>query len=403
MNFASRATAISPFLAMAYGEKATELEEQGHDVIRLNLGEPDFGAPSAVIEASKHALESARFPYTSALGMPQLRKAIADFYATKHGVSIDATRVVVTAGASAALLLSSAALVETGDNVILGDPSYPCNRRFLNAFGADVTLIPTSAENNFQLTLNQVMEHWQPNTKGVLIASPANPTGTAICPNELKAIGEFCQSKQGFLIVDEIYLDLSLNTHNAIDAGLSTSSSPQSALGFNSLEDTIIVINSFSKYFGMTGWRLGWCVVPAPMISVVEKLSQNLFICPSTLSQQAALACFTPEALTQCEENRQTLNTRASTVISAIADMGLHIDALPDGAFYAYINIEKTGLTAMTFCDKLLTEYHVALTPGNDFGDHNANNYVRLSFATDIERLAEGLKRLKRFVDAQKG
>tara|TARA_Y100001970_G_scaffold294358_1_gene451449 strand:- start:26261 stop:27457 length:1197 start_codon:yes stop_codon:yes gene_type:complete len=393
LKFATRATEISPFLAMAYGEKAAQLAATGADVIRLNLGEPDFGAPTPVLDAMKASLDTPDYPYTSALGLPELREAIANFYHKKHGLHVPSSRIVVTAGASAALLLASAALVEPGDNVILGDPSYPCNRRFLNAFGADVTLVPTRSQNNFQLTCNDVKKHWKSNTKGVLIATPANPTGTAICPEELAAIGQICKENNGFLIVDEIYLDLALTPpHQQESAQL------HSVLANRNLQDTLIVINSFSKYFGMTGWRLGWSVVPNAMTPIVEKLAQNLFICPSTLSQKAALACFTPGALAQSEENKNTLSVRANIVFNAISTMGLSIDAYPDGAFYAYINISNTELSAIEFCDKLLDTHHVALTPGNDFGEHNASQYVRLSFATEESRLIEGLNRLAQFV-----
>ena len=378
---------------MAYGEKAAQLAATGEDVIRLNLGEPDFGAPTPVLDAMKASLDTPDYPYTSALGLPELREAIANFYHKKHGLHVPSSRIVVTAGASAALLLASAALVEPGDNVILGDPSYPCNRRFLNAFGADVTLVPTRSQNNFQLTCNDVKKHWKSNTKGVLIATPANPTGTAICPEELAAIGQICKENNGFLIVDEIYLDLALTPpHQQESAQL------HSVLANRNLQDTLIVINSFSKYFGMTGWRLGWSVVPNAMTPIVEKLAQNLFICPSTLSQKAALACFTPGALAQSEENKNTLSVRANIVFNAISTMGLSIDAYPDGAFYAYINISNTELSAIEFCDKLLDTHHVALTPGNDFGEHNASQYVRLSFATEESRLIEGLNRLAQFV-----
>ncbi|WP_425593426.1 aminotransferase class I/II-fold pyridoxal phosphate-dependent enzyme [Alteromonas stellipolaris] len=397
LKYATRATTLSPFLAMAYGEKATALSNQGHDVIRLNLGEPDFGAPTPVVEAMKQSLSQADYPYTSALGLPELRSAIAQFYETQHNVDIPASRIVVTAGASAALLLVSAALVENGDKVILGDPSYPCNRRFLNTFGGEVTLVPTSSEQQFQLTHDDVTNHWDSKTKGVLIASPANPTGTAIAQEELFSIGETCKQKDGFLIVDEIYLNLDLREDSP-----STAEQPaplNTVLANESLHNNTIVINSFSKYFGMTGWRLGWCVVPEGMTQVMERLAQNLFICPSTLAQQAALACFTPESLAQCEQKKVLLRTRASFVMQAIADMGLSIDATPDGAFYAYINIEPTGLTAIEFCDRLLEEEYVALTPGDDFGEHNATRYVRLSFATEIGRLKEGLARIKRFVE----
>lgn len=406
LKYATRATTLSPFLAMAYGEKATALSDLGHDVIRLNLGEPDFGAPTPVVEAMKQSLSQADYPYTSALGLPELRSAIAQFYKSQHNVDIPASRIVVTAGASAALLLVSAALVENGDKVILGDPSYPCNRRFLNTFGGEVTLVPTSSEQQFQLTHEDVTHHWDSKTKGVLIASPANPTGTAIAQDELYSIGETCKQNEGFLIVDEIYLNLDLGIDESTSTTSSVAKSVKQAplntvLANEKLHSNTIVINSFSKYFGMTGWRLGWCVVPEGMTQVMERLSQNLFICPSTLAQQAALACFTPESLAQCEQKKTQLRTRATFVLQAIADMGLSIDATPDGAFYAYINIERTGLTAIEFCDRLLAEEYVALTPGDDFGDHNAARYVRLSFATEINRLKEGLARMKRFVETR--
>ncbi|WP_421134423.1 aminotransferase class I/II-fold pyridoxal phosphate-dependent enzyme [Alteromonas sp. A079] len=397
MKFASRATAISPFLAMAYGEKATELSEQGHPVIRLNLGEPDFGAPQPVLDAMKITLDDASYPYTGALGLPALRNAISTFYETKHNVTVPASRIVVTAGASGALLLASAALVEKGDNVLLGDPSYPCNRRFLNAFGADVTLIPTTSESKFQLTNHLVMQHWKQNTKGVLIATPANPTGTAIDSQALRDIGETCKRNNAFLIVDEIYLDLALAKTDGACANAPTSDL-HTVLSHEALNDNTIVINSFSKYFGMTGWRLGWCVVPENMVAVMERLAQNLFICPSTLAQRAALACFSNEALIQCEQNRATLSARASHVFKSLSNMGLPVEAYPDGAFYAYINIKETRLTAIEFCDQLLEQYYVALTPGNDFGEANASHYVRLSFATSDAELFEGLKRIAAFV-----
>ena len=397
MKFASRATAISPFLAMAYGEKATALSEQGHQVIRLNLGEPDFGAPQPVLDAMKATLDDASYPYTGALGLSALRNAISAFYKTKHNVTVPASRIVVTAGASGALLLASAALVENGDNVLLGDPSYPCNRRFLNAFGADVSLIPTTSESKFQLTNRLVMQHWKPNTKGVLIATPANPTGTAIDGQALRDIGETCKRNDAFLIVDEIYLDLALTNANDVCAN-TVSGELHTVLSHEGLHDNTIVINSFSKYFGMTGWRLGWCVVPEKMVAVMERLAQNLFICPSTLAQRAALACFSNDALLQCEQNRATLSARAAHVFKSLDDMGLPVDAYPDGAFYAYININNTGLSAIEFCDQLLATHYVALTPGNDFGEANASHYVRLSFATSDAELFEGLERIAAFV-----
>lgn len=383
---------------MAYGEKASELEKRGHKVVRLNLGEPDFGAPSDVIASLKHGVNLQEMPYSSALGLPELRQAIAQFYANRHSVDINPKRIVVTAGASAALLLLSAALINEGDEVILGDPSYPCNRRFITSFGGKVVLVPTPAKQHFQLTLNKVKQAWTNNTKGILIASPANPTGTAIAADELARISAFCESKNAWRIVDEIYLNLQLSEQVNHHSGIRTSS----VALFNTVlasDENAIVVNSFSKYFGMTGWRLGWCVVPECMIEVMEKLAQNLFICPSTLAQHAALSCFSQRSLQECEQRRFKLIERKRKVERAIQDMGLVIDVPPDGAFYVYINIASTGLKAVEFCDLLLQKYHVAMTPGADFGEHRADQYVRLSFATGDDELDLGLARLKAMVN----
>ena len=385
MKFSDRANAISPFLAMEYGEKANKLEQAGHDVVRLNLGEPDFGAPKEVSEAMLTAVSKGELPYTSALGLPALRQAVANFYLSQHGVEIDPSRVIITSGASAALLLISAALIDPEDNVILGDPSYPCNRRFITSFGGDVTLVPTPAEQHFQLTAQDVENNWRDNTKGVLIASPANPTGTCISETEMSAISAFCEEKNAWRIVDEIYLNLALSEQSKVNTVLTS-------------DDKAIVINSFSKYFGMTGWRLGWCVVPPEMVAPMEKLAHNLYICPSTPAQYAALACFTPNSLAECEARRATLINRKTYVLDALNRIDLPVEVHPDGAFYVYINIAKTGLTAIEFCNTLLAKHYVAMTPGNDFGEHRADEYVRLSFATDDQNLKEGLKRIGEFV-----
>ena len=386
MNYSQRAQAISPFFAMAFGEKAARLEAQGKHVVKLNLGEPDFGAPSDVLLAMQELAGSSPLPYTSALGLPELRAAIAGFYHTAHQLDIDPQRIVVTAGASAALLLVAAALVDEGDHVIMADPSYPCNRQFIKAFGGKVQLVPTQAASHFQLNNALLKQHWQANTKGLMLATPSNPTGTAVAPDELAAMCHFARSQGAWRIVDEIYLNLHHgDSHHA----------PMSALAF---DNDAFVINSFSKYFGMTGWRLGWCVVPEHAIDVMERLAQNYYICPSTLAQKAALQCFSANSIAQCEARRQSLITRQKLVLAGLKHCGLSVPVQPDGAFYVYIDVSSTGLTAMTFCERLLQEAHVALTPGNDFGDYQGEQFVRLSFASGEAQLAEGLARLARFM-----
>lgn len=383
LKFSDRANAITPFYAMAFSEKASALEAKGHHVVRLNIGEPDFGAPGPVVQAMQDVMEKAELPYTSALGLPALREAIAGFYRQRHGVAVNPNNVVVTAGASAALLLVCAALVNHGDKVMLADPAYPCNRQFIRSFGGQLQSIPAGAEQRFQLTPHNVQANWQSDTRGVMLASPSNPTGTSVPESDLAAICDFVKSRGGWRIVDEIYLNLSHHGH------------AQTVLAF---DPDAIVINSFSKYFGMTGWRLGWCVVPDDMVPVMERLAQNLYICPSTPAQYAALACFTPETLNVCEGRRDILLHRRQRVLDGLKQAGLSVDVEPDGAFYVYINVTSTGLNAMTFCERLLEEQHVALTPGNDFGEVTGDDYVRLSFAASETALDEGIKRIGTFL-----
>jgi aspartate/methionine/tyrosine aminotransferase len=378
---------ISPFFAMEFGSRAAALEAQGHRVIKLSLGEPDFGAPAPVVSAMQEALRTTPMPYTSALGLPALRQAIARYYDTTYDVKIDPSRVIVTAGASAALLLVTAALVNPGDKVLVGDPSYPCNRQFLASYGADVTLVPTDASTRYQVDEALVRQHWSDDVRGLMVATPSNPTGTSVPIEELAAICELARSHGAWRIVDEIYLGLA----DADAAG-------RPARTVLSVDPGAIVINSFSKYFGMTGWRLGWCIAPAEMVPVLERLAQNYYICPSTLAQHAALACFQPETIAICESRREELAARRALVLEGLERIGLPVPVPPDGAFYVYFNVAETGLDSMQFCERALDEVHVALTPGNDFGQCGAAAHVRLSFAASTADLSEALSRLERFM-----
>jgi len=391
MKISQRAQAIDPFFAMEFGKHAAALEAQGHHVIKLSLGEPDFGPPPAVLEAARTAVDGA-LPYTGALGAAALRAAIAGFYQREHGVAIAPNRIVVTAGASAALLLVTAALVDAGDEVIVGDPSYPCNRQFLSSFGAQVKLVATDAESRFQLSSDSVRANWTAATRGLMIATPSNPTGTSVPPGELRAICDWAREHGAWRIVDEIYLNLG----DRDGAGRP----PQTVLA---VDDGAIVINSFSKYFGMTGWRLGWAVVPEVLVPTMERLAQNYYICASTLSQQAALACFTPESLAVCEERRVEFARRRSLVLEGLAGIGLPVPVPPDGAFYVYFDVSGTGLSSWQFCERVLEETHVALTPGKDFGHCGADQYVRLSYAASAESLQEAIRRLGGFMARLKG
>ncbi|WP_411149831.1 pyridoxal phosphate-dependent aminotransferase [Streptomyces sp. A30] len=387
MRISQRAQAVAPFYAMEFGKHAAALEAQGHHVVKLSLGEPDFGAPPAVLNAMREAMDGRPMAYTAALGLPALRQAIAGFYRDRHGVEVDPARVVVTAGASAALVLATAALVDTGDEVLIADPSYPCNRQIVESFGAHVTLVPTTAETRFQLNASSVRSSWTDRTRGVMIATPSNPTGTSVPAEELAAICAFARERDAWRIVDEIYLDLS--DHDA------QGEPPRSALSY---DPDAIVINSFSKYFGMTGWRLGWCVVPEALVPAMERLAQNYFLCASTPAQHAALSCFTAESLAVCEERRVEFSERRALVLDGLARIGLPVPVPPDGAFYVYFDVGHTGLTSWQFCERALQEAHVALTPGRDFGVHTAQTHVRLSYAASADDLREGIARLGKFV-----
>ncbi|MBD8529148.1 MULTISPECIES: pyridoxal phosphate-dependent aminotransferase [unclassified Massilia] len=382
MKISQRAQSIDPFFAMEFGKRAAALESEGHQVIKLSLGEPDFGPPPAVLEAARKAVDGP-LPYTGALGTAALREAIAAFYLHEHGVAIAPSRIIVTAGASAALLLVTAALVDTGDEVIVGDPSYPCNRQFLSSFGAQVKLVSTDASSRFQLDANSVRAKWTTATKGLMIATPSNPTGTSVPPDELRAICDWAREHGAWRLVDEIYLNLGDRDAEGRP--------PQTVLAF---DDGAIVINSFSKYFGMTGWRLGWAVVPEELVPTMERLAQNYYICASNLSQQAALACFTPESLAVCEARRVEFGRRRELVLAGLAGIGLPVPVPPDGAFYVYFDVSATGLTSWQFCERALDEVHVALTPGKDFGHCGADQYVRLSYAASADNLNEAIRRL---------
>ncbi|WP_055475568.1 pyridoxal phosphate-dependent aminotransferase [Gordonia sp. HS-NH1] len=392
MRISRRAAGIAPFQAMEFAKRAAELEAAGHSVVKLNIGEPDFGAPPAVLAAAREATGRS-LAYTGALGLPELREAIADFYGHHFGAPVDPARVAVTAGASAALLMACAALIDPGDEVLIGDPSYPCNRQFAHAFGARVRLLPTTPANRFQLTTAEVDEAWTDSTRGVIVATPSNPTGTSMPYEELVAMCDLAAARDGWSIVDEIYLGLS---DPAADGR-----PPRSVLATESpgIAQTVVV-NSFSKYFGMTGWRLGWCIVPDELVGVLERLAQNFYVCPPTPSQYAALACFTPDSLAVAEHNRREFTRRRQLVVDGLADIGLDVPVIPDGAFYVYLDVSSTGLTSTEFCDRALAEAHVAMTPGNDFGVAAADRYVRLSYAASTDDLSLALERLRTFVGA---
>lgn len=387
MRITRRAQAIEPFHAMAFGDLASALEAEGHRIVRLNLGEPDFGAPAAVRAALAATMDGRRLSYTSALGMPALRESLAGLYRDRHGVDVDPGRIAITMGGSAALVLTIAATVEDGVDVLMADPSYPCNRQDVVSFGGRAITIPTSATTRFQLTRDLVDRHWTDATGVVMAATPSNPTGTSIPRSELAAICDLARERGAWRLVDEIYLET---------ADPSPDGTPQPTVLAH--DPDAIVVSSFSKAFGMTGWRLGWCVLPEPLVDPVERLAVNYFLSAAAPVQIAAMECFTPESLAEVEANRLDLLARRRLMLDGLARIGLPVEVEPDGAFYAFADVSGTGLDAWDFCGRALREAHVALTPGRDFGATHGDSHVRLSYAASAEDIALGLERLERFL-----
>lgn len=390
MKFSSRAERIDPFYVMEVAKAAQAMAREvagtSEPMIFLNIGEPDFTAPPLVQEAAAKAVRDGATQYTNALGLDALRERISGWYQSRFGVDVPARRIVVTAGASAALHLACLALIERGDEILMPDPSYPCNRHFVSAAEGRAVLVPTTAAERYQLSSAKVQAAWTDNTRGVLLASPSNPTGTSIAPAELRRIHEVVQSRGGVTMIDEIYLGLSYEEefgHTAL-----------------AIDENIISINSFSKYFNMTGWRLGWMVVPDAMVPVVERLAQNLFICASTVSQQAALACFEAESIAEYERRRAEFKARRDYFIPALQSLGLQVPVMPDGAFYAWADCsaacERLGVNgSWDLAYALMRQAHLAVTPGRDFGTHDPQRYVRFSTANSMAQLQEAVARLQ--------
>ncbi|WP_116521349.1 pyridoxal phosphate-dependent aminotransferase [Achromobacter insuavis] len=378
-RLAARTNEFLTFQVVELFKQAQALQAAGKDIISLGIGEPDFTAPPQVVEALQRAAQAGQSGYSAPAGLMPLREAIAQFYHDQFSATINPRRVIVTAGASGALTLACAALVNPGGEVLMPDPSYPANSNFVLAAGGRPRLIPSSADKRFQLSAQDVAHHWTEATQGVLVASPSNPTGTSIDHGELARLLGEVRARHGFAIVDEIYL------------GLSYEGQPRSAL---TLDDDIIVINSFSKYFHMTGWRLGWMIVPEDMVAPVEKIAGSLAICAPTLAQHAALACFTPDALRTFEHRREAFKQRRDYLLPEFERLGLKVPVKPDGAFYIYADISDLGTDSASFSQRLLLEAGIAAVPGLDFGPAHGHHTMRFSYATGLDRLEEAVARM---------
>lgn len=381
MHFARRLSRIEPFHVMDILARARAMEAQGRSIIHMEIGEPDFSTAPAIVQAGIAALEAGRTHYTPALGLPELRAAIAASYPVN--ARPDAARVIVTPGASGALQLIFAALVNPGDQVLMADPGYPCNRHFVSLFEGEPRTIPVESDTGYQLNADLISRHWTDRAVAVLLASPSNPTGTLIPSDEMARIVRAVEQRGGVLIVDEIY------------HGLVYGEAAVTALTHS---PNLFVVNSFSKYYGMTGWRLGWLVAPVSYVPAMDKLAQNFFLAASTPAQYAALAAFDAGVQQELQRRRDIFRDRRDYLLPALRDLGFEIPLVPQGAFYLYADCSHFTDDSQAFALKLLEQAGVAITPGLDFGSHGAARHVRFSYANTIENLREGVARLRRYL-----
>jgi len=381
MNLARRVTRIGESATMKVARRAAELRARGVEIISFGAGEPDFPTAQGIVQAGVEALKAGLTHYTPALGLPGLRAAIAASYPA--GVRPEADRIVITPGASGALQLIFAALIDSGDQVLMADPGYPCNRHFVRLFEGEAVGIAVDASTAYQLNADLIRRHWTKRTVAVLLASPSNPTGTLISTDEMAEIMRTVAELGGRLIVDEIYHGLVYEG----EAVTALSHSPE-----------VFVVNSFSKYFGMTGWRLGWLVSPVSYIPAIDKLAQNIFLASSTVAQHAALAAFTPSVQRELQKRRDIFHQRRDFLLPALRDLGFIIPLVPQGAFYLYADCSCFTGDSQAFSLDLLARTGVAITPGLDFGSHRASQHVRFSYANTIENLRTGVSRLRDYL-----
>ncbi len=401
-KIARRVGDIEPFRVVEVLTRARELEAQGRDIVHMEAGEPDFETAAPIVEAGIAALRGGATQYSDANGLRPLREAIARYYADDYGLSIDPARIMVTPGASGALLLIAALLIDRGDQVLLADPGYPCNRHFMRLVEGNGVLVPVTEADNFQLTPELIAQHWVEadgsdgeSSVAALVASPANPTGAVISKPGLAALYEAVAQRGGNLIVDEIY------------HGLDFRSPGQSRSAHSVLEitDDAFVINSFSKYFGMTGWRLGWLVAPPWACEGLAKLAQNLFISMSTMAQHAALACFEPATRQILDQRREAFAARCNQLLPALEALGFDVPQAPAGGLYIYAGISdllaahgeslQLGNNSQTFSLAMLEQHGIAITPGGDFGRYRADQHVRFAFTTGADRIDLAIERMQ--------
>jgi len=395
LNLATKMDYIEPFHVMRVLKQAKEMEKAGHDVIHLEVGEPDFITPEPIIKAAKKALDNGLTQYTPAAGILELREAIANFYEVRYGVKVSPERILITPGATGALQLVLAVLLNSGDEVLLPDPGYPCNRHYVELYNGKPVAINTDADTHYQPIPSAIEKKWSRKTKALMLASPANPTGSILSKKELLEIAKLVKDKSTndhpvALIVDEIYHGLTYEGSGDTQDKVSTALSLPDT-------DNLFVINSFSKYFGMTGWRLGWVVAPEAYIEALDRLAQNIFLCAPTPAQYAAIAAFDSASIDIMEERRKAFKSRRDFLLPELKKLGFKIPIEPKGAFYIYANCEELSKDSMQLASEILAETKVAITPGLDFGANKPEKYVRFAYTTHIEGLQVAVERLKQY------
>lgn len=397
---ASRLSAIRSFQVMDLVDRAQALERAGRDVVHMEVGEPDFPSADPIRAAGSEAIAAGVTGYTSALGAPELRRAISDYYARWHRVAVPPERIVVTAGATGALVLLAALLVEPGERVLMTDPGYPCNRHFPQLVGGEAKSVPVGPAQDWQLDPELLARHWDERTRGLLLASPANPTGAVLARSTLRHLLEAVRERDGWTIVDEIYQGLTYPAAlTELPAGARHGEAAPDRVGtvlsiVDDPEAPVFVVNSFSKYFGMTGWRVGWLVAPEAAVPELEKLAQNFYIAPSTIGQHAAVAALGDEAMAVHEQRRRAFCERRNVLVAGLRDLGLAVPRIPEGAFYVYAALPEGCEDSFTFCRRLLETHGVAATPGTDFGVHGAERHVRFAYTAGVDRIRVALARL---------
>ena len=378
-----RSRSLSPFHVMDILAQAKTLSQQGKIVYHMEVGEPDFATAQCIVDAGIDALKNLKTHYTPATGLLELRKAIAEYYDRRFSVKIDPRRVVITPGASGAIQLAISCLLDAGDNILLADPGYPCNKNTAQVLAVQSKNIPVNKESCYQLDAAIVKKYWDENTRAVMVATPSNPTGTLLPKKQLKELHQQVEQNKGVLIVDEIY------------QGLVYDGEDYTAL---EISDRCIVINSFSKYFGMTGWRVGWMVVPEDCVDAIDRIAQNIFLAPSTVSQYAALTALKESTRPVLDERRDEFKKRRDFLLPALKQLGFKVNANPQGAFYIYANCESFTDDSFIWVKQLLHKQGVALTPGIDFGSHLANKHCRFAYAQPLEILEQVVDKIDTFI-----